>query len=110
MAIIIGGNPNETLNGGLAADLISGLAGNDSLTGNEAGDTLDGGKGIDALVGGIGNDTYLIDNAKDVITETGGDLDDRVLAPFSVDLGLPAFAGIEHVTLTGMAASGATGN
>jgi Ca2+-binding RTX toxin-like protein len=34
-------------------------------------DTLDGGSGADSLVGGTENDTYIIDNAKDVIQEFG---------------------------------------
>ena len=73
-------------------------------------DTLDGGTGADTLEGGGGNDTYVIDSAADKIVESVGDLNDRVLAAISVDLNLPAFANIEHATLTGTGALNATGN
>src|SRR5262249_59190985 len=45
-----------------------------------------------------------------VISETGSDSGDTVQSTLSVDLNLAAFAGIEHVTLTGTAALSATGN
>ena len=110
MATLTGGNLDETLVGGVAADLISGLGGNDSLTGNEGDDTLHGGKGADTLEGNIGNDSYVVDNAGDVIVETGGDFRDRILASVSVDLNNAAYAGVENVTLLGAASLTATGN
>ncbi len=100
----------RSLAGGVAADLLSGLGGNDSLTGNEGADTLNGGKGADTLEGNIGNDSYVVDNFADVIVETGGDFRDRILASVSIDLNNAAYAGVESVTLLGAAALTAIGN
>src|SRR5262249_60077310 len=80
------------------------------FTGNGLANRITGTAGADSLVGGTGNDTYVIDNAHDVISETGADSGDTVQSTLSVDLNLAAFAGIEHVTLTGVAALTATGN
>ena len=88
--------------------LLQGLGGNDSLNGGKGSDTLDGGTGSDNLVGGNGSDTYIVDSAKDVIVDASGD-DDRIQASISIDLNAAAYAGIEHVTLTGTAALNATG-
>jgi Ca2+-binding RTX toxin-like protein len=57
------------------------LTGNGVLTGNglanliaggDGNDTIDGGVGADTLNGGLGNDVYIVDNAGDVLTDTGG--------------------------------------
>jgi Ca2+-binding RTX toxin-like protein len=107
---ITGTSVAEALAGSGTSDLILGLGGNDTLTGDAGADTLDGGTGLDLMTGGAGNDSYVVDNAKDVISESGGDTDDRILASVSIDLKFPAYAGVEHVTLTGKAAFNATGN
>src|SRR6185312_6081552 len=96
---IQGGTADDNTAGTVLSDLMFGLGGNDTLTGDAGADTLDGGAGTDALAGGAGNDTYVIDNAGDKIGESGGGTDDRILASISIDL--TAYAGIEHVTLTG---------
>src|SRR5262249_34097838 len=88
---------------------ITGTAKNDTLDGGDGNDTLDGRTGVDSLVGGTGNDTYVLDSTMDKISETGNDAGDTVQAPFSVDLSLTAYAGIENVTLTGTAALNAIG-
>jgi Ca2+-binding RTX toxin-like protein len=108
MATYSGSKLNDTLFGSGLADLMFGLAGNDVLLAGDRGDTLDGGVGADVLNGGGGNDTYVVDNAKDLVTETGGNADDRILASINIDLN--AFSNIEHVTLTGTAALNATGD
>ena len=41
----------------------------DTLTGDTAANVIDGGAGADAMTGGTGNDTYVVDDAGDVITE-----------------------------------------
>ena len=46
-----GSDGDDTLNGGLGADVISGADGNDSLYGGDGSDTLMGGAGNDSLVG-----------------------------------------------------------
>ena len=39
--------------------------------------------GADALIGGLGNDTYVIDDAGDTITDTGGSIPSVEAAPAS---------------------------
>jgi Ca2+-binding RTX toxin-like protein len=53
----IGNALNNTLNGTIAADTLSGMDGNDTLYGNDGDDTLNGGAGADYLYGGNGSDT-----------------------------------------------------
>lgn len=107
--ILTGGAGNDTLNGLGGSDQLSGLAGDDTLSGGNGDDILDGGKGADALDGGIGNDTYVIDNAKDLITDSAGTAD-KIIASISVDLAANFGGAIEHATLTGTAALNAFGN
>ncbi|MGX4731396.1 hypothetical protein, partial [Pseudomonas corrugata] len=60
------------------------------------------------LIGGTGNDTYIVDNLKDVISETST-LDseiDTVRSSVSWSLG----ANLENLTLTGVAAINGAGN
>jgi Ca2+-binding RTX toxin-like protein len=42
------------------------------ITGNDLGNILIGGGGADTLIGGLGNDWFNVDNAGDVVTDTGG--------------------------------------
>jgi len=107
---ISGSANNDSKLGTANSDLILGLAGSDTLTGGDGADTLDGGIGTDKLDGGTGNDTYVVDSATDVIVETGGDKDDRILASIAINLTSAAYVGIEHVTLTGTTALNATGD
>lgn len=52
MAVITGDNNDSIhLDGGIAADLISGLDGSDILNGNGGGDILIGGAGLDGMFG-----------------------------------------------------------
>ena len=92
------------------ANVILGNAAANSLTGGLGDDTLNGGGGADTLTGGDGNDWYFIDNAKDLLVEAGGEGSDTVSSTGSVDLNLPRFANIEHVTLSGGGTINATGN
>jgi Ca2+-binding RTX toxin-like protein len=82
-------------------------SGADTLASGSGNDTLSGGAGADALDGGAGNDTYVIDNAKDAISDSSGT--DTVQSTLSVDLHLPAFAAIENVQLLGATAINAIG-
>ena len=77
---------------------------------------LDGGAGADTMQGGLGNDTYVVDNANDVITEYSSVTANGVTfintgidaAEASVSYGLGY--GVENLTLTGSAAIDGTGN
>ncbi|WP_460115155.1 M10 family metallopeptidase C-terminal domain-containing protein [Pseudomonas sp. H2_D02] len=102
---------------GAAALNLTGNASNNSLIGNAAAnvlngmdgaDTLDGGAGIDTLIGGTGNDTYVVDNLKDVISETSTSASeiDSVRSSVSWTLG----SNLENLTLTGAAAINGSGN
>jgi len=59
MAILNGGNGNDTLIGGDDKDTLNGGAGNDTLIGGGGNDTLNGGDGDDTLFGGGGDDTVI---------------------------------------------------
>ncbi|HTO34048.1 MAG TPA: calcium-binding protein [Pararhizobium sp.] len=81
------------------------------LIGGEDADYLDGGRNIDTLSGGIGNDTYVVDNASDVVTEAAGDANDMVFA--KVSYALSAAADVERlaaITDTATTAMNLTGN
>ena len=51
------------------------------------------------MVGGAGNDTYVVDNAGDVVTEAAGEGTDTVQSSIDYTLG----ANVENLTLTGAA-------
>jgi Ca2+-binding RTX toxin-like protein len=84
------------------------------LTGNAAANVLDGGVAGDEMHGLGGNDTYVVDNAADVVDETGlgSGGSDTVLSSitFSLADALHADGSIENLTLTGSAAINGTGN
>ena len=58
------------------------------------------------LVGGEGDDTYVVDNAGDVVVENAGEGTDTVRAAISHALG----ANVENLVLTGVSDIDATGN
>jgi Ca2+-binding RTX toxin-like protein len=95
---------------GDASNKVTGTARNDTLIGGAGNDTLDGGAGSDSLVGGRGDDVYAIDSIRDVLVELAGEGIDTVHSGVTVDLAAPAFAGIEHVVLTGGGRLNASGN
>ncbi|MFN3868425.1 MAG: putative Ig domain-containing protein, partial [Hyphomicrobiaceae bacterium] len=81
-------------------------AGDDTITMSGAGnDTIDGGEGADSMSGGDGNDTYIVDNAGDLVIEASGGGNDVVIS--SIDLVLADH--VEDLYLAGAARAG-TGN
>lgn len=44
-----------------------------TLTGNALNNLINGGLGADVMAGGLGDDSYLVDNAGDVVTEQAGE-------------------------------------
>ena len=60
---------NNTLRANDNGNALFGGGATDLLIGGKGRDTLDGGTGVDILRGGQGNDTYVVDNAADVVDE-----------------------------------------
>jgi len=87
-----------------AGNSLVGGAGNDRLYGGSGNDYLEGGSGADLMDGGLGDDTYVVDDAGDVIVDAGGT--DIVESYVSYTL-LPF---LEHLRMGGSAAIDATGN
>ncbi|WP_447759712.1 peroxidase family protein [Sphingopyxis panaciterrae] len=90
---------------------LQGNAGANTLIGGGGADILNGRVGIDRTEGGLGNDRHYVDNAADVVIETAGQGNDRVLT--NVSYALSAAAEIELFTTDNAAATTAlnmTGN
>jgi Ca2+-binding RTX toxin-like protein len=104
---LMGDANGNLLTGAGYDDVLSGLVGNDVLIGNAGADILDGGIGMDYMEGGLGNDTYIVDNAMDIVQEisSAGGID---LVKSSVSYALGTH--IENLMLTGVAAVSGTGN
>ena len=92
--------------GSTASNRITGGAGNDTLIGGAGADVLDGGLGADSMAGGADNDTFVVDDAGDMVVEQADGGYDRVLASISRTLGVE----LERLSLTGTADLNGTGN
>src|SRR5262245_52473724 len=91
--IIIGFGSDDTLAGhlgddliygNLGNDLIDGDAGNDTLYGGQGGDSISGSDGNDIIYGNFGNDTISADSGNDTIF--GGQGDDSIAGDSGNDL------------------------
>ncbi len=97
------------LSGNELDNTLMGNAAANTLTGNDGNDTLDGKAGADTMIGGNGNDIYYVDNALDVVTESGSDTADEIRSTVSFDLSSKG-ANIENLTLLGTGVINAMGN
>ncbi|MET0528913.1 MAG: calcium-binding protein [Microvirga sp.] len=84
---------------------LTGNASNNSITGNAAANVIDGGAGADRMDGGLGNDTYSVDNAGDVVVDSGGDAD-----TIQTSISYTLADGIENMMALGAGAINLTGN
>ncbi|MFI3156291.1 MAG: hypothetical protein QX199_09045, partial [Methylococcaceae bacterium] len=96
----------ENIRGTEQSDILIGDGNANQLDGGAGNDVLKGGEGADALIGGIGDDSYEVDSASDVVTETANAGSDTVLSGISYSLG----DNLENLTLIGTSAGNGTGN
>jgi Ca2+-binding RTX toxin-like protein len=66
------------------------------LTGNAAANKLDGGLGDDTMIGGGGGDAYVVDSAKDAITELKSGGNDEVFFTGTDPTVIKSYAEVEH--------------
>jgi Ca2+-binding RTX toxin-like protein len=92
--------------GNSADNKLHGNAGANQLMGYDGDDVLDGMEGADTLIGGLGNDIYVVDNAKDVITELANQGTDLVRAYVNWTLS----DNFENMVLEDSASISGTGN
>ena len=116
VVVTLNGSTNATVTvGGLAEDTIKNLeniiggSAADTLIGDLLANILNGGGGADLMRGMGGNDTYVVDNAGDVVDEgvVGSGGTDTVLSSITFSLGdaIHAKGNIENLTLTGATTS-----
>ncbi|RZI97697.1 MAG: hypothetical protein EOP78_00030 [Variovorax sp.] len=102
--VITGGSGNDLIFGGTGDNQLNGGAGDDLLVGGSGAgdnDVLDGGLDADTMVGLGGNDTYVVDDVADVMVEAAAAGTDEVqteLAAYSLEL----VANVENLTYTGV--------
>ncbi len=106
VSFTLGANVENLTLTGLGDLTATGNDANNVLTGNAGNNLLDGRAGADKMVGGQGNDTYMVDNAGDVVVETLNAGIDTVVSTVSYTLS----GDVENLTLTGLGNLSGTGN
>jgi len=104
-----GNSSNNTITGNSGDNLLEGGAGNDILIGGAGNDTLDGGTGADKMTGGTGDDVYVVDNAKDTVTERANEGTDTIETSLT-SLSIAKLSAIENLTYTGLSNATLVGN
>lgn len=96
----------DVLRGNDGDDTLKGYDGDDNLAGGGGNDFLDGGLGADVMAGGTGNDVFLVDNARDRVSDVlaGG----RDIVKASVSFTLPDH--VDNLALSGLRNLSGTGN
>ena len=105
--ILSGAGGGDYIDGGAGDDQIYGGAGADLLFGDQGNDLLDGGMDADRMTGGSGDDTYIVDNAGDVVVEQLGGGTDEVRTSLASYV---LHEQVERLVYTGTAGAQLTGN
>ncbi|MEP0800649.1 lamin tail domain-containing protein [Funiculus sociatus] len=93
---------NDTFNGGVGGDNVSGSNGIDILNGGAGGDKLSGGDGNDSLIGGAGNDLLVGGAGNDTLTgDAGGDRFVLVAVNNGIDTIVDFMDGEDRIGLSG---------
>jgi Ca2+-binding RTX toxin-like protein len=71
-ALTLGAEVENLVYTGASAFRGTGNALANAITGGASADTLDGSAGADTLTGGLGNDVYVVDDAGDIVSDSGG--------------------------------------
>ena len=98
---IIGGSGNDLIFGGTGDNQLSGGAGDDLLVGGSGtgdNDILDGGLDADTMIGLAGNDTYIVDDLADVVVEAAGAGTDTVETEMA-ELSIELMANVENLDI-----------
>ena len=82
--MMIGGQGNDFLYGGIGHDRLNGAWGDDTLAGGDGNDRIQAGTGDDLIDGGAGNDRIFTGKGNDIAA--GGEGNDRIITRFGADI------------------------
>ncbi|WP_394753884.1 beta strand repeat-containing protein [Crenothrix sp.] len=121
--VILTGSSAVDITGNAKNNILTGNSAANAIIGNAGDDILNGGANADNLTGGVGNDIYIVDDIGDVVNETSlgtvalpltpdgvNGTVDLVKSSVTYSIASAAAAGVENLTLTGIALINATGN